>query len=124
MNYDEMCSFARVLIVEGKNDKKRVEAVLAEEIKIMCTNGTISFSVFEQWVENLEDVELYILFDRDFSGDKLRKQFIQAFSDVTVLYVDTAYSYVESTPHSHVAEVLQKAGFQVKPEFLLPDIEL
>jgi toprim domain protein len=40
----------RVLIVEGKSDKKKVEAVLRDTIEIICTNGTISISRLDELI--------------------------------------------------------------------------
>ncbi len=32
----------KVIIVEGKSDKKRVQQVIAEPVNIICTHGTMS----------------------------------------------------------------------------------
>ena len=64
----------KVIIVEGVSDKKRVQPVLNQNVEIMCTNGTISQDKLDQLVEEVEDREVYIFFDADDSGEKLRKQ--------------------------------------------------
>ena len=65
----------KVIIVEGVSDKKRVRLVLNQDVEIICTNGTISQNKLDQLVEELEDVRVYIFFDADDSGEKMRKQF-------------------------------------------------
>ena len=35
-----MAILNKVIIVEGKSDKKRVQQVIAEPINIICTHGT------------------------------------------------------------------------------------
>ena len=41
----------KVIIVEGNRDRKKVLAVLAEDIEIICTNGTIGLEKLDELVE-------------------------------------------------------------------------
>ncbi|MDV2687560.1 hypothetical protein RYX56_24740, partial [Alkalihalophilus lindianensis] len=65
----------KVLIVEGKSDKDKVQRIVNEPIEIICTNGTISHTKLDEWIEFLDDKEVFILVDADTAGEKLRKLF-------------------------------------------------
>ena len=73
MEWDE--SSDKVLIVEGRSDKRKVLSVLKEDVEIRCTNGTISLTKLDEWVDELIGRDVYLFFDADESGEKLRKQF-------------------------------------------------
>lgn len=108
----------RVIIVEGKSDKKKVETVLKEPIEIICTNGTISTSKLDELVEELFNKEVYILVDSDDSGEKLRKQFRREFPEAEHLYIDKMYREVATAPEQHIATVLLSANIDVHADYL------
>lgn len=109
----------KVIIVEGKSDKKKVQEVINESVEIICTNGTIGLSKLDELIELLYDKEVFVLFDADDSGDKLRKQFKREFPEAKHIYIDRAYREVASAPENHVATVLLQANIQVHSKFLL-----
>ena len=45
----------KVIIVEGKSDKKRVQQVIAEPANIICTHGTMSIDKIDNMIETLYD---------------------------------------------------------------------
>jgi len=108
----------KVIIVEGLSDRKRVREIVREEVEIICTNGTISLSRLDELIDELDGKELYILFDADSSGEKLRKQFIREFPDARHLYIDRAYKEVAAAPYQHLASILLRAHIDVHAEFL------
>ncbi|MBM7661468.1 toprim domain protein [Bacillus mesophilus] len=108
----------RVIIVEGKSDKKKLESVLNEEIEIICTNGTISTSRLDELIEELFDKEVYILVDADDSGEKIRRQFLRELPEAIHLYIDKTYREVAAAPEQHVATVLLSANLDVHANFL------
>jgi toprim domain protein len=108
----------KVLIVEGKSDKKKVESILKEQVEIICTNGTISFSKLDELIDFLEDKEVYILVDADAAGEKLRKQLKREFPQAEHLYIDRMYREVATTPVQHLATVLLGANIDVHTEYL------
>jgi toprim domain protein len=110
--------FEKVIIVEGKSDKKKVENVIKEQIEIICTNGTISTSKLDELIEDLFNKEVYILVDSDDSGEKLRKQFRREFPEAGHLYIDKMYREVASAPEQHIATVLLSANIDVHANFL------
>ncbi|CAG9620821.1 toprim domain-containing protein [Sutcliffiella rhizosphaerae] len=108
----------KVIIVEGKSDKKRIQEVINEPIQIICTNGTISVTKLDELMEDIMDREVYILVDADESGDKLRKLFKREFPEAEHLYIDKMYREVASAPHQHIATVLLSANIDIHAQFL------
>jgi toprim domain protein len=108
----------KVLIVEGKSDKKRVKSIVKEPVEIICTNGTISLTKLDELIEFLEDKDVYILVDADEAGEKLRKQFRREFPHAEHLYIDRMYREVATAPVKHLATVLIGANIDVHTEYL------
>ncbi|WP_226669395.1 toprim domain-containing protein [Metabacillus litoralis] len=108
----------KVLIVEGKSDKKKVLNVLNEPIEIICTNGTISLSKMDELIDELLLKDVYILVDADDAGDRLRKQFKREFPEASHIYIDRTYREVATAPDHHVASVLLSANIDVDAKFL------
>ncbi|WP_245575640.1 toprim domain-containing protein [Alicyclobacillus contaminans] len=112
----------KVIVVEGRTDKERLEAVLAEPVKIVCTFGTLSYEKLESLVQRLQDAdEVYVLVDADTSGMKLRRQLKQELPNAKHLYTRRMYREVARTPLEHLAKVLADAHFEVHPHCLNPD---
>ncbi|MCH1625575.1 toprim domain-containing protein [Ferdinandcohnia quinoae] len=109
----------RVIIVEGRSDKKKVEAVINEPVEIICTNGTISISKLDELIEHVYNKDVYILVDADAAGEKLRKQFKREFPEAEHLYIDKMYREVATAPEQHIATVLLRANIDVHTEYLL-----
>lgn len=108
----------KVLIVEGKSDKKKVLNVVTEPIEIICTNGTISITKMDELIDELFLKEVYILVDSDDAGERLRKLFRREFPEASHLYIDRAYREVATAPDYHVASVLLSANIDVNAKFL------
>ncbi|APH03774.1 toprim domain-containing protein [Bacillus weihaiensis] len=108
----------KVIIVEGKSDKKKVLHVLAEQIEIICTNGTISLSKMDELIDELYLKDVYILVDSDDAGDRLRKQFKREFPEASHLYIDKTYREVATAPDQHIASVLLSANIDVNAKYL------
>lgn len=109
----------KVIIVEGGSDRKRLQRVLAEPIDIICTNGTVSPYRIEEMLMPYEDCDLYIFFDADESGEKIRTLFKRAYPEAIHLYTERVYRQVETTPYRTLAAILLAENFEVHPEFLL-----
>ena len=65
----DMAIVNKVIIVEGKSDKKRVQQVIAEPANIICTHGTMSIDKIDNMIETLYDKQVYVLADSDDEGD-------------------------------------------------------
>lgn len=111
----------KIIIVEGKTDKKRLLQILAEPVEIICTYGTLSEEKIEELIRPLADEEdVYVLVDADDSGNKLRNQLKQELPNARHLYTRRMYREVATTPPEFLAEVLHRAHFEVHPDWLLP----
>jgi toprim domain protein len=108
----------KVIIVEGRSDKKKVETIIKEPIEIICTNGTISLTKLDELVEMLENRQVYILADADEAGEKLRKHFKRELPEAEHLYIDKMYREVATAPKKHLATVLLSANIDVHKEYL------
>ncbi|MGP7816344.1 toprim domain-containing protein [Niallia sp. 01092] len=108
----------KIIIVEGKSDKRKIKNIIREPIDIICTNGTIGVSKLDELIEELFDKDVYILVDADNSGEKLRKQFKKELPEAEHLYIDKMYREVASAPEYHLATVLLQANIDIFPEYL------
>lgn len=96
----------KVIIVEGKTDKQRLQQLLDEPVEIVCTYGTLGPDKLEQLIEELSDDEVCVLLDADHSGDKARRLFKQEFPNVRHLYTHRMYREVATTPLNVLAQIL------------------
>ena len=95
----------KVIIVEGKSDKKRVQQVIAEPVHIICTHGTMSIDKIDDMIESLYGKQVFILADSDDEGANIRKWFKR---------------YLK-----YLAKVLHKHGFMVRQEQqLMPHLNM
>lgn len=108
----------KLLIVEGISDKKRLFPLLAEPIKIICTNGTISPYELEELLAPYDGWEMYVFVDADESGEKLRSLFKRDFPLAFHIYTEKIYKEVATTPYKVLSEALQTARIKVHTEFL------
>lgn len=109
----------KVLIVEGRQDKLQIQPLLAEDIPILCTNGTISASNLEELIYPYEEYDLYAFFDEDYSGDCLRALMKREYPETYFLRTLSLYKQVETTPRKHLARILLAANFKVNPAYLI-----
>jgi toprim domain protein len=110
---------SRVIIVEGKTDKKRLEQVLDEPVEIACTYGTLGLDKLEELIIEYSEDEVCVLLDADAAGDKARRLFKQEFPNVRHVYTHRMYREVATTPLNVLAQILERAHFAVR----LPDGE-
>ncbi|MGG0656682.1 hypothetical protein [Rummeliibacillus pycnus] len=109
----------KVLIVEGRQDKLQIQPILAEDIPILCTNGTISASKLEELIYPYEEYELYAFFDEDYSGDCLRALMKKEYPEACHLRTLSLYKQVEATPRKYLARILLAADFKIHPAYLI-----
>ncbi|WP_128896286.1 toprim domain-containing protein [Longirhabdus pacifica] len=101
-----------VIVVEGKNDRKRLKKLLTPQIDIICTFGTPSSNRLDQIRKQVGSNEVYIFTDNDASGKKIRAKISDLFPDATHLYTKKGYCGVEGTPEEYLIERLEKGGLQ------------
>lgn len=111
----------KVIIVEGKSDKKKIEPLLRDSVEIICTNGTVSTQKIEELVDefDLDHKEVYILADADHAGEKLRKQFKKELPNASHIYIDKVYREVATTPEYQLATALLSKNINVDPKYLI-----
>ncbi|MDK7115588.1 toprim domain-containing protein [Staphylococcus pettenkoferi] len=106
----------KVMIVEGKTDKQRVQEVIDEPLHIICTHGTMSVDKVDQIIDNYEGQTIYVLADADDEGRKIRSWFKHYLSESHHIYIDRQYREVARCPKDYLARVLERHGFEVKDE--------
>ncbi len=107
----------KVIVVEGRSDKLRINMVLAEPLEIICTNGTASPTKIEELLTPYEEFEIFIFADADASGEKLRQICKRSFPEARHLYTDEKFKEVATTPLKVLASILLNAHIHVKKEF-------
>ncbi|WP_067930092.1 toprim domain-containing protein [Alicyclobacillus kakegawensis] len=112
----------KVIIVEGPSDKRRLEQVLDEPVRIICTHGTLGYEKMESLLKSVRDDEVYVLVDADESGNRLRNQLRREFPGARHLYTRKVYREVATTPLEHLADILARAHFEVNERWLSPDV--
>lgn len=112
-----MAIINKVIVVEGKSDKKRVKEVLNEPVDIICTHGTMSIEKMDNMLETLYDKQVYILVDADTEGRHIRKWFSKYLSERIDIFVDSTYTEVARCPRDYLSNVLGRFGFNVKNDF-------
>lgn len=101
-----------VLIVEGKNDKSRLNRLLLDEIDIYCTFGTLNNEKVESLRKKIGEREVYLFMDNDPSGKRIRGALRDAFPDAEQIYTRKGYAGVEGTPDEYLIQQLEKAGLE------------
>ncbi|WP_459929373.1 toprim domain-containing protein [Desulfosporosinus burensis] len=109
----------RVIIVEGKTDKKQLERILDEPVEIVCTYGTLGLDKLEELIAEYSEDEVCVLLDADDAGNKARRLFKQEFPNVRHVYTHRMYREVATTPLNVLTQILEGAHFAVK----MPDGE-
>lgn len=111
----------KVIIVEGRTDKKQIEKIINEEVEIICTNGTIGLGKLDQLLEeyDLDNKQVYILVDEDKAGHKLRKLLSVELPHAEHIYIDKAFREVAATPVTELATALLSRRILVNPLFLV-----
>src|SRR5699024_2647417 len=115
----EMYLSDKVLIVEGKTDKRRIDIVHIEPVQIICTVGTMVVSIIDNLLELLDGYDIYILSDADKEGRKIRKWFKKYLSESTHIYIDPKFGEVGRCPRDYLANLLMRHGFYVDTSLIM-----
>ena len=111
---EEKRMIEKCIIVEGRSDKLKLTSLLAEQVLILCTNGTIDEEALLELLEPYEGIKFYTFFDRDKSGDHLRKMMRRTYSEAVQLELPVPFNGVAEAPSYVIRDILQTAKFQVK----------
>jgi len=101
-----------VIIVEGKNDKKRLSRLIHEDVPIYCTFGTPNTDKIEKLKQQIGDRHVYLFMDNDASGKKIRGALRDIYPDADHIYTRRGYAGVEGTPEEYIIQQLEKAGLE------------
>lgn len=110
----------KVIIVEGRSDKRQLEKIIIEDVDIICTHGTFSIEKFDELLEtyHLDEREVYIFVDSDASGMELRKQLKQELPHAEHIYVVEKFKEVARTPEHVLATQLLKKHIEIDIRWL------
>jgi len=100
------------IIVEGKNDRSKLQQVLQGEIHVVCTYGTPGSKQLQSIAYELRHDEVFIFTDNDSSGKKIRALLRELFPEAVHIYTKRGYKGVEGTPLDYLALQLEKAGLE------------
>lgn len=103
----------KCIIVEGRSDKEKLNSLLKEPVLIVYTNGTVDDEAMIELLDLYDGYELYCFFDRDKSGDNLRKVMKRTFSEAAHLHVPSPFIEVANTPPHILKDILKKNHFVV-----------
>ncbi|MDL4839927.1 toprim domain-containing protein [Aquibacillus rhizosphaerae] len=111
----------KIIIVEGLSDKKQIKKILADEVEIICTNGTLGVERLEELLieYDLDNKDVFILVDEDNAGHKLRKQLSKELPHAEHIFIDKAFREVAATPEPELATALLSRSIAVNPIFLI-----
>lgn len=78
----------KVLVVEGKNDYKRIKQIYPQ-LPILITNGSAVSEEFLEIIQRLSsDHEIILLLDPDYSGEYIRKKIQHACPEASHVFVN------------------------------------
>ena len=112
-----MSVIQKVIVVEGKRDKKRLQEVLTEPVHIICTHGTMGIEKLDAMIEDLYHHKVYIMTDSDKAGRKIRNWFKRHLSEGHHIYIDPKYGEVSNCPLDYLAKVVSRHDFEIKEQF-------
>ena len=98
------------IVVEGKNDKSRLQQVLDGTIDIYCTFGMPGSDQLEKLRQAVGDRQVFVFTDNDSSGKRIRGMLRDLFPDAEHIYTRKGYAGVEHTPEDYLIQQLEKAG--------------
>ena len=100
------------IIVEGKNDRRKLRKLLSNEVIVTCTHGTPSAKRIEELKEETRGRHIFIFTDNDASGRKIRGILREIFPEAEQIYTKKGFFGVEGTPDDYLIQQLEKAGLE------------
>ncbi len=99
-----------LIIVEGKNDVRRLRAVVPQDIPIAMTYGIPGQDRIEALKKLARHRTVVVMTDQDAAGRRIRRMLKEVFPDAVDVYTKPGYNGVEHTPLEYVVSRLQRAG--------------
>ncbi|MFD0960399.1 toprim domain-containing protein [Paenibacillus chungangensis] len=101
-----------IIIVEGKNDRSKLQRVLLSDVPVLCTHGTPGTRQLEKLRIQVRDRQAFIFTDNDASGRRIRGLLRDVFPDAEHIYTRKGFPGVEHTPEAYLIQQLEKAGLE------------
>ncbi len=98
------------IIVEGKNDRSRLQTVLPLDIPIITTFGIPNQDRLERIRKAVRHHTVIIFTDADSAGRRIRRILREAFPDAINIYTKPGYNGVEHTPVDYISERFRRLG--------------
>ncbi len=98
------------IIVEGKNDRSRLQAVLPPEVPIIPTFGIPNQDRLERIRKAVKHHTVVIFTDADAAGRRIRRILREVFPDALNVYTKPGYNGVEHTPVDYIMERFIRLG--------------
>ncbi len=105
-----MASETFAVIVEGKNDRSRLQSVLPPEVPIIPTFGIPNQDRLERIRKAVKHHIVVIFTDADSAGRRIRRILRDAFPDALNVYTKPGYNGVEHTPVDYIQERFKRLG--------------
>lgn len=117
----EVITMDIAIIVEGKNDRSKLQRLLDDRIAIFCTFGTPGTAQLDRLRKQVGNRHVFIFTDNDSSGRHIRGILYDLFPDAEPIYTRKGYAGVENTPEEYLIEQLEKAGLEEHILYPEPD---
>ena len=99
-----------LIIVEGKNDVRRLRAVVPDSIPIAMTYGIPGAERLEVLKKMARHRTVVVMTDADPAGRRIRRMLKEVFPDAVDVYTKPGYNGVEHTPLEYMEHVLRRVG--------------
>lgn len=98
------------IIVEGKNDRRRLRQVVPTTIPIGMTHGLPGTDRLEALAKLAGRRQVIIFTDADSTGRRIRRMLMEVFPEAINLYTKPRFQGVEHTPLSYIEGRLRRVG--------------
>ncbi|AEW05545.1 TOPRIM domain-containing protein [Sulfobacillus acidophilus DSM 10332] len=99
-----------LIIVEGKNDVRRLRSVVPDTIPIAMTYGIPGSERIEALKKMARHRTVVLMTDADAAGRRIRRMLKEVFPDALDIYTKPGYNGVEHTPLDYMADRLRRVG--------------
>ncbi|NMP23608.1 toprim domain-containing protein [Sulfobacillus harzensis] len=104
------------VIVEGKNDAKRLRKFLPENIPIAMTYGIPGQDRLTRLRWMARHRQVVVVTDADAAGRRIRRMLKDVFPDAWDIYTKPGFNGVEHTPTEYMEDRFRRLGILADPE--------
>lgn len=99
-----------LVIVEGKNDTRKIRQLLPDTVAIAMTFGIPNAERLEHIRQKAAGRIVFILTDQDAAGRRIRRSLLEMLPDAINIYTKSGYNGVEHTPLEYLEDRFRKVG--------------